>query len=360
MVTGVPERGREYPFREDDVRLIQNIGAKFIGRALYRWGGESRLNEPQLWSDAKDLIGQVHSFDSDVIFQGCLFETITQDVNSVPIPEWVLSEFDLPITERTFSYDAMLNLDGKLVNHWGRSSVPDVTRLETQMWFYYLAGAYINVGCEALHLGQVRLMGMADPDLKEWAALLTRIRAYAKVHARRHLVLLDAHVPTGGMIVDGASLLDFNTFPMRIKEVPDAPYTAILEENHLDAIFNKSKGGITPSGWSCESLPYLVEFDNYGRGREPNVADTNSIFVWGWDEVSWFSLQDEEYRNQWLEYAHQWIKDTDPNGHLQMPVNRMISCPNDSRGSYRANTKSDACPVGYSQEETIKRIWAEN
>jgi hypothetical protein len=44
LVTGVAERGREYPYRDDDVRLILNIGAKFIGRALYRWGGESRLN----------------------------------------------------------------------------------------------------------------------------------------------------------------------------------------------------------------------------------------------------------------------------------------------------------------------------
>jgi hypothetical protein len=360
LVTGIPESGREYPYREDDVRLIQNIGAKFIGRALYRWGGESRLNEPQFWSDAKALIDRVHAFDSDVIFQGCLFEMISRDVNNVKIPAWVFIEFGQPVKDRTFSYDAMLNPEGKLVNHWGRGSVPDITRIETQMWFTYLAGAYIAIGCEALHLGQVRLIGMADPELKVWSNLVTRIRAYARVHARRHLVLLDAHVPTGGMIVDGVSLLDFNSFPLRIKEVPDKPFTAILEVNYLDALFNKSKGGITPNGWSCESLPYLVELDNYGRGNKANIADTSSIFVWGWDEISWFSLQDKVYRNQWLEYAHKWIKQTDPAGHLQMPVNRMITCPNESQNSYRANTKSPACPIGYSQEDTIKRIWTEN
>ena len=81
-------------------------------------------------------------------------------------------------------------------------------------------------------------------------------------------------------------------------------------------------------------------------------------FVWVWDEISWFSLQEESYRNQWLEYAYDWIKQTDVNGHLQMPVSRMISCPNETRGSYRANTKSPACPIGYSQEETIKNIWS--
>jgi len=35
----------------------------------------------------------------------------------------------------------------------------------------------------------------------------------------------------------------------------------------------------------------------------------------------------------------------------------MISCPNETLRTYFANTKSPACPVGYSQEETIKKIW---
>lgn len=226
------------------------------------------------------------------------------------------------------------------------------------MWFFTLAGAYIDAGCEALHLGQVGLIGMADPGLESWSDLLARIRARSKVHARRHLVLLDAHVPTGGMVKDGVSLLDFNSFPLRIKEVPDKPRQAVLEVGHLDAIFKRSKGCLTPGGWRCESLPYLVELDNFGRSRNTDVADTKSIFVWGWDEISWFSLQEESYRNAWLEYAHDWIKRTDPSGHLQMPVSRMISCPNETGGTYRANTRSPDCPIGYSQEETIKRIWA--
>lgn len=357
LVTGRPEGNTEYRYRGDDVRLIRNIGAKFIGRAIFRWGGESLLNEPAFWANAKAMIERVHAFDPDVIFQGCLFETISRDVNGVKVPAWVFAEFGLAAEDRTFSYGAMLNRDGKFVNHWGRSSVPDVTRRETQLWFVYLAGSYIDLGCEALHLGQVALIGMADPDRKEWARLVARIRAYAKKHARRKLVLLDAHVPSGGMIVDGVSLLDFNSFPLRIKEVPERPYEGVLEAGHLDAIFRRSKGCISPSGWKCESLPYLVEFDNFGRSRSPNVANTRSHFVWGWDEISWFSLQDEAYRNKWLEYAYKWVRATDPNGHLQMPVSRIITCPNETGGRYRANTKSAACPIGYSQEETIKRLW---
>jgi hypothetical protein len=357
LVSGKTEGDRVYLYRDDDLRLIKNIGAKFIGRAIYRWNGEGRLNDPTFWTDARVLIEKVHAFDPDVIFQGCLFETISRDVNGVKVPSWVLKEFGLPEQDRTFSYEAMLNPEGRLVNHWGRASVPDVSRLETQLWFYYLAGSYIDLGCEALHLGQVGLIGMADPDLKEWSRLVARIRAYAKAHARRKLVLLDAHVPAGGMIVDGRSLLDFNSFPMRIRALPDKPYEAELRVNHLDAIYRRSKGCVSPSGWTCQSLPYLVEFDNFGRSRTPNVADVTSFFVWGWDEISWFSLQSEGYRNTWLAYAYHWLKETDPNGHLQMPVSRMISCPNESQGSYRANTRGPGCPTGYSQEETIKRLW---
>ena len=254
----------------------------------------------------------------------------------------------------------MLNRQGKFVDHWRKgSSVPDISERETQLWFYFLACSYINVGCEAFHLGQVELIGMNDPGKNAWSEVISLIRQYAKEHARRHWVLLDAHVPNGGMLKGDQSLLDFNSFPLRIKAVPESPYEGKLQANYLDGIYTKSKGGISPSGWKCDHLPYLVEFDNYGRGKTPNVADTTSFFVWGWDEISWFALQPEQSRNEWLKYARNWIRQTDPNGHLEMPGNRMISCPNESQGSYRANTKSPACPIGYSQEETIKILWSQ-
>lgn len=353
-----PEGRRTYPYHRDDIRMVKNIGAKFIGRSIYRWGGESLLNSPEFWTRAKAIITEMHAFDPEMIFQACIFEIITRDVDNVKIPVWVFEDFDLPAEDRFFSYDSMLNNEGKLVNHWHEgSSVPDISKQETQLWFYFLAGSYINLGCEAFHIGQVELMGMNDPEREAWESILKKIRNYAQLHARRNWVLIDAHVPKGDMIKDGVSLLDFNSFPLRIKEIPEKPYEGILEENYLDAIYNKSKGCITPSGWKCGNLPYLVEFDNFGRGEKPNVANLESHFVWGWDEISWFSLQPETYRNEWLRYAYKWIRKYDPDGHLEMPGFRMITCPNESEGSYRANTRSDDCPLGYSQEEVIKELW---
>lgn len=358
LIPDKPEGKRSYPFHADDIRMIKNIGAKFIGRSIYRWGGESLLNEPEFWNKAKAFANELHAFDPDIILQGCLFEIITEDVNRVKIPEWVFSDFNLPVESRCFSYPEMLNKNGVMVDHWHKgNSVPDISRTETQLWFYYLACSYIDIGCEAFHLGQIELIGMNDPDRKAWSRIIRKIRAYAAKHARRHWVLLDAHTPYGGMVIDGISLLDFNSFPLRIKEIPEKPYEARLEANHLDALYNKSKGCISPSGWKCDHLPYLVEFDNYGHSGKINVADLNSHFVWGWDEISWLALQPEAYRNNWLKYAFNWIRQTDSNGHLEMPGCRMISCPNQTEGSYRANTKNDACPIGYSQEETIKALW---
>lgn len=352
------ERNGKYPYDKDDIRMIKETGAKFIGRAIYRWGGESLLNEPEFWNKARNIVNEMHAFDPDIVFQACLFEVITQDVNNVPIPEWVFRDFNLPVENRNFSYDAMLNDDGIMVNHWGRSSVPDISKQETQLWFYFLAGLYINVGCEAFHIGQVELIGMNDPGKNHWAAILAKIREYASQHARRKWVIIDAHVPYGGMVRDGISLIDFNSFPLRVKEMPEKPYDGILEINYSDGLYKKSKGCITPSGWTCEHLPYLVEFDNFGRSQTPGKSTLDSHFIWGWDEISWFSLLPEQKRNDWLKYAYNWIKQTDPDGHLQMPGNRMITCENETAGYYHANTKSETCPVGYSQEETIKELWS--
>ena len=44
------------------------------------------------------------------------------------------------------------------------SSVPDVSRDETKLWFYFLARSYLDAGCEAIHYGQVELMNGNDPN----------------------------------------------------------------------------------------------------------------------------------------------------------------------------------------------------
>ena len=348
-----------YPYRDDDLRLIKNIGAKFIGRAIYRWGREQALNNPEFLEHGRRMIEQVHAFDQDVVFQACLFETVSENVNQIPIPGWVFEAMGLPMEQRNFSYALMRNPEGKMVEAWGRgSSIPDISQTETQLWFMFLAGCYFSIGCEALHLGQTALMGMADPHLLHWESFIGKLRKFARTATRRGWVLLDAHVPTHGMVVNGKSLLDFNSFPLRIKEIPENPQQAILEMNYLDALYGRSMGCITPSGWTCASLPYLVEFDNFNCSRTPGQSTIDSHFIWGYDEISWYFQQTEDDRKQWLNYAYHWLCEHDKDGFLQMPVSRNVSlCNERGRTRFRANTRSASMPDGMNLEETIKELW---
>ena len=56
---------------------------------------------------------------------------------------------------------------------WGPgASVPDITRVETQLWFMFLIGSYVDIGVEAVHLGQVYLIGMNDRGWQTWDSFL--------------------------------------------------------------------------------------------------------------------------------------------------------------------------------------------
>jgi hypothetical protein len=340
----------------DNLRLLLNTGAKFVGRALMVWGREKEL--ARFLETARRFEKMIHQADPDIVLQAAAFEIVTRGVESLAVPEATFLEFGLPVEKRNFRYQDMLYANGRFVNHWGgRGSVPDMSRLETRLWFFALASQYIDVGIEAIHFGQVGLMDKNDPGHAGWIELLGRVRAYAHKRARRHLLLCDAHTPTGGYVEGGKLLFDFHSFPLRIAEVADQPVRGVLKVGYADSIFRKSRGGVSPSGWSCEHLPYLVEFDNFGRSTPGKSS--KAPFIWGWDEITWFALLPEAERNLWLRYAWNWVKETDPSGHLQMPGSRVITPgrPQSPRW-YWANTKSDACPAGFNTEATIKELWA--
>ncbi len=350
---------REETF-EENLRMLQHCGVKFAGRALYQWGredgGESAL--PVRLALAKERAAKVHAVNPDLILQACIFEIVSEDVEHLAIPAWAFEAFGKPAEARNFHYAAMLDPNGRGLKRWGNgASVPDVSQDETKMWFLFLAASYLDAGCEAIHFGQVELMNMNDPKLDHWADVLRIVRGYAAQHARRHFVVCDAHVPHGGFVRDGHLLFDFHSFPLRIAEIPDRPREADLRVGFSDGLYGRSKGGITPSGWTCKHLPFLVEFDNYGRSRKPGEAHMGGCWVWGWDEITWFSQLPEPARNDWLRYAWGWVREHDAAGYLEMPGARGLSgSPNGARW-YAANTKSEKCPQGFAQEETIREIW---
>jgi hypothetical protein len=341
----------------DNIRMLQDVGAKYIGRSICLWGGEARLL--QNLERARQQFPQVRAIGDEVIFEACIFEIVTKQVDQVPVPAWVFVALKQPIETRNFRYTEMLYSHGTRVNQWGDgASVPDVSRIETKLWFYFLAASYIDLGFEAIHFGQVEIMNGNDPDLTHWSHLFELVRAYASKHARRRMVLCNGHVPSGGLVRNGVLLLDFHAFPLRITEVPDKPQEAILQAGFADSIYGRSKGGVTFSGWTCQHLPYLVEFDNYGVSKRPGEAGAGRLWVWGYDEISWFAHQSATRRASWLRYAAAWVRSTDRNGFLEMPGNRTMKSPIDHRSWYSANVPSPAVPDGLGDEVAIWAIWA--
>ncbi len=342
---------------EDNIRMLKGTGAKFIGRSLCLWGGEGKLLGNL--DRAREQILKARSIGDELIFQACIFEIVSAQVDEVPVPDWAFKALGQPGGKRNFRYADMLYPDGRRKDQWGNgASVPDVSQPETQLWFYFLAASYIDIGIEAIHFGQTELMNGNDKDLTHYSRILSLIRAYASTHARRRMLICDSHVPSGGLVREGQLLMDFHSFPLRIMEVPEHPQEAVLKVGFSDGIYGRSKGGTTPSGWKCEHLPYLVEIDNWGVSKQPGQAKTGSIWVWGYDEITWFAHQSKSYRAEWLRYAGDWLKRTDTNGHLQMPGSRTLRSPLDNMHWYFANTPNAAVPLGLGDEEAIGAIWA--
>jgi len=341
----------------DNIRFLVGAGAKFVGRAIMLWGGENNL--ATFLARAKPFVDTLHKLDPDMILQCAVFEYVSNRVETIAIPPRVFTEFGLPVVTRNFRLADIIYTDGR--PRGGLPNVPDMNRLEARMWFYFLSTSYIDIGIEAIHFGQVGLMDHNDPGHAAWIEMMTKVRNYARKNARRHMVICDAHTSPGrsggkgGYAVGGKLLFDLHSFPMRIAETAGQPYKATLKVVWSDALYRKSLGGITPSGWSCTSLPYIVEFDNFGSNG-PGTAGKDP-FVWGWDEITWFAQTPEAERNAWLRYAWKWVHDSDAVAHLQMPGERVMSGFPGGANWYWANTKSAACPNGFNTEATIKEIW---
>jgi len=342
--------------RTIDRQLLENTGAKFVGRVTFIWAND-QLNSgiEALFSKSVQAASELKNMDSNIIVQAAIFEAVGTKVTDIPIPAWAFQTFGLPVVSRNFIYNDMLFPNGRGVDQWGPGrSIPDIRQLETRLWYYYLAKRYIDSGYEALHLGQIRETGYYDTDYANWWDLAGKIRSYASTNALRNYVLLDAHC-NGIRSASGNLLLDFDSYPQRPVEIVSSPEEAELQMGK--SIYGTTLGGTHPSGWTCAHSPYLVEFDNFGISDHPGVPDVNDHWVWGYDEICWFAKQPEQYRNDYLIYAWNWIREHDSNGWLQMPGTRPLAIEINSSWTYYANPPSGYRPYGFNQEATIAAIW---
>jgi hypothetical protein len=59
-----------------------------------------------------------------------------------------------------------------------------------------------------------------------------------------------------------------------------------------------------------------------------------------------------------LPSAWGWVRQTDPNAHLEMPGSRTLAGAVDGKRWYYANNPSPSVPSGFADEEAIAGIWA--
>jgi len=351
-------------------RFILETGAKYIARASTMWvmgGGDVNTIANQA-----PVIEDVHASDPEIIFEACIFETVFTSVEQIDIPAFVFEAFGLTPENRHFDYESMIFENGKYVDQWcPGGSVPDITRIDTQMFFYYRATQFIDAGFEALHMGQIHLYASADKNYRVTTTVYNMIHAYAADHARRGWVLLNAHTH-GDYGADGLLLFDFHSFPSRVNEPKDSAAHPATQENpqrviygfsELDSIYGKSRGGMTHAGWFTDMLPYLVELDNWA-GYEPSLLDRpdrGSIWTWGFDEISWFANQPSGYQAEFLDYAYHWVTAADGGqGHFAMPGTRTAAIKSGdsvTQANFFPFMPADY-PGGSGVQTFIKQVWS--
>ncbi len=68
------------------------------------------------------MVERVHSADPEVIFQGCLFEQVSTDVNKLKIPAWVFTDFNL---QGTGPFPTLIKREGRPDRGGGRGGGAD-------------------------------------------------------------------------------------------------------------------------------------------------------------------------------------------------------------------------------------------
>lgn len=367
-------------FTEECFRGIINVGAKYLNRFICDFAYSA--TQEKAHEDIKKWIDKLHEMDPEIVVEAGIFEYVHSAVNSIPIPNWVFRAFGKTPENRNFDLEKMYSDFGKNYHGDGKH-VPDVTKEETQMYFYYRAVKYIDMGCESLHMGIVTLIGKNDAasGYASYTKLIKMIRAYAKENARRHYVFINGHGSATVSFTDenGVQLCDFHSSPLRLRTAKGETDHAVSEDNPQlcdfypgedmlygtkyspnDAPYAKHLHGISPSGWSTGDYPYLVEFDNWGGRNNKSVTNNVScIDRFNYDEISWFANQPDWYRREFLQKSVIKIAALKDNGHIALPGRRTaFNHVTEAQEDYWMNDAKYA-KNGFSDEATIKAIYAQ-
>lgn len=347
--------------RNEDIALINRLGVKYVKRFCgfwYEWNIGSRIGR------AEETAQILKAQDPQIILEGAVFEIVSRNlIQNEPevhrwIPSYVFEDFGQNYVGRSFNFDNMMydfysptsltsfsnincigNNETIKLNYEDNIALasPDMSKLETQMWYYYWATRYIDLGCEALHLGILERVSYVDKHngYAGWKNLTQKIREYAKAKNRGFVILnchFDAHydpIPSTELPEGEELLFDFEAYPIRINSICNlrntySGDTDIPAPPHMCPRYGHGLAGNHPQGWYTDKNFLLVEFDNFGV-VPAELNQFSTYLPWGWDEITWYGLNPENYRNEWLRYAWYKVKRLDDRTFLEIPGRRGMS-----------------------------------
>lgn len=359
-----------------DIEMLQSVKPKWLGRVAGDWfAGENDIQE---FSNAEYVASRIHNeVDASIILQAGIYEHLDRRISGIgdwkiAIPDSIFSLFCDATYPRYTGFFEFTNMT------YPGTDIPDMSQLETQMWFYYRSIQYINAGYESLHMGQFQIMNNRDSLNLGWYEMLSNVRNYARQHARRKLVLIDCHFvssacadlyfgandtpylcryktfadktiisPTDSLLFDFASftlLPDEFIEPIAEQNNPYDGYDRLCLINYKDCtILNKTFTGKEPQSYSEQiDLPMLAEMDNggaqyfdcegfktdelYSCNVDADAAlETPEYLTWGFGgESVWFALQSPAYRHYFSWYGYHTIPRMNRSCHfrlnLRMPI----------------------------------------
>ena len=370
----------------NQLNMIGRLKPKFLGRVVYIWEAAfyDELKSGTFWTKAKKIAQDIHRKDSDIILQAAIFEFVEPIITGkgIQIPKTVWEKF----SNSSWSSNAKFSHSQITYDNVGEDleNTPDLNKPQAQMWFYYLATKYIDAGYEAIHFGQFSIMNNNDSQNRAWWDMLTKVRNYAKTRARRKLVICDAHLGTDRPYFGGGNqlLFDIHSATSNVLEggkIPGVNLDSEWKDNdlrigYIDEV-KTNFGGKAANNWGWSSndlkkLPLLVELDHGGPvecnnllgAKTTNSTQCNGINVgfktWGWDEFTWYSLQNPNYRDHFLFYMADRVNKLEKNAFFQVPFRREAKPTHKNtfpKWFWYSADNSDG-----KQEEVIKAIWNGN
>jgi len=284
--------------------FLLHTGAKFIHGGELSWG--QSYPDHQYWDKCKFVLSALHATRGlqDVIVEGFVAEHIGPNADTTLIPPWLWKEMEEKGIAKTrkpsprdqgnlhyFHYDNFFTQEWPHIDRWSKGqSVPDITQIETQLYFRYLIKEYIDAGFESIWLGGLKLVEANDSDCAALNEVCRFAKEYAAKNARRHAVLLTSHI-TGRSYKDH-ELLDYICYPSRVRY--SETYSHGLEINPVGA------GDLTQVLEDASDLPVLLEIDNYNC-----QTDNKCICSGGFDEITGFAYKNPKQRRDFLkQYYH--------------------------------------------------------